>query len=265
MQIVQNSDPGFWTQLLDFLGGVQLIILSMIIAGYELIVHVLRSRADKELSDGIDKNRSELRKQDKEFGLDVDKKLENYKGQVSNALQKFKSRLNKQEIAVQAAFEKRVYVSKIRFDLELQAYREIWKTMFDVYEAVSVLRPKIDTYSFIGKSFDERQNDEEFRKRIEEVWSSFGPFLNHVYKLRPFYSKELYEKLHDLRNLMLKETLGFQLGDPAKDDNYWEKATENIQNILAMIDDICDLIRARISEVDISEDTLTKMNDLLGS
>lgn len=64
-------------------------------------------------------------------------------------------------------------------------------------------------------------------------------------KNRPFYSESIYKEVHDLAKLAWLEAVQARNLDD-KTDEYWTSADTNSKKILASIEKICNLIRARI-------------------
>lgn len=69
-----------------------------------------------------------------------------------------------------------------------------------------------------------------------------------MYKTRPFYPESVYQQLTALMKLVYGEAREFRLFDPKRTPEYWDKALQNADGIIAQINTICDTIRSRLTE-----------------
>ncbi len=132
-------------------------------------------------------------------------------------------------------------VSARQLELEIEAYRAVWKSLIQVHRASLALRPALD-WTKQGESKEERQ-----RARLQEFADTFNPYINAVWEYRPFYPSEVFAELEILTKLMRAEALEYQHRDPTEDRAYWKKAMENADKIAAQTVKICDTIRTRLS------------------
>jgi hypothetical protein len=132
---------------------------------------------------------------------------------------------------------------KVRYETELDTYKEIWAKLVPLEHATLLLRP-----TKVFGAVPTGPIDEHNRQLLKAFWEAFAPFSDLVYKTRPFYPESVYRELTNLMHLVHGEALDFRLRDPAKDQDYWDKALANADAIIGQIDKICDTIRSRLTE-----------------
>ncbi len=134
-------------------------------------------------------------------------------------------------------------IHKARYETELHTYQEIWKALVPLYHTTLLLRP-----TRVFGSVPSGPMDEHNRKLLNTFAEEFNPFAELVYTTRPFYPESVYVELMKVMQLVYGEAQALRLHDPAKTPDYWDKALENANEIIAQIDKVCDTIRARLAE-----------------
>lgn len=95
-------------------------------------------------------------------------------------------------------YEKKNYVSKVRFDAEFAIYRELSQTFSEAVEAVHGIIP--DGEAYYPEDEEERKNYEKhlfvkFAKAYQSAQST-------LYANAPFISKDIYEKFNEILDLI---------------------------------------------------------------
>lgn len=134
-------------------------------------------------------------------------------------------------------------IHKARYETELHTYQEIWRKLVPLYHTTLLLRP-----TRVFGPIPSVPKDEHNRKLLITFAEEFSPFAEIVYTTRPFYPESVYVELMKVLELVYGEAQALRLYDPAKTPDYWDKALENANEIIAQIDKICDTIRARLAE-----------------
>lgn len=132
-------------------------------------------------------------------------------------------------------------VNAKQYEIELEAYREVWSTLLPVHKAVLALRPIFD-YVKEGETPDERQ-----KARLKAFGDTFNPFSHKVWEHKPFYPADVYSELNELLRLMHSEAVDYQHGDPHQHREYWREAQANSKAIATQTDKVCEAIRNRLS------------------
>ena len=142
----------------------------------------------------------------------------------------------------QARLNQSELVNRTQYELELQAYREVWDALLPVHRAAAALRPAFD----VGLAEDET-DDSRRHTRLKDFSETFNPFSLAVWKHRPFYPTPVFQQLSELLTLMRGEAIDYQYGHPHQDREYWTKAMANVKAMNEQVDRICDAIRERLS------------------
>lgn len=172
----------------------------------------------------------------------VDKTVQKYKEASDAKLSKLQSDLDKASRQLQSELDKGVHIHKVQFEKEFDLYSQIWAQLVEVKWKVLSLRPSFDRV-------DPSETEEErIKRRLTEFAESFNPFVSLVEKHRPFYPPNVYDALMNLIKISHSEAIGFEYKD-RKWAEYWKEAGENQENILRLIDEICEAIRQRIDRV----------------
>ena len=133
-------------------------------------------------------------------------------------------------------------VHKARYETELRYFQEIWKTLVPLYHTTLLLRP-----TRVFGSVPSGPMEEHNRQLLNTFKEESNPFAELVYTTRPFYPESVYLELMKVMQLVYGEAQALRLHDP-KTPDYWDKASENADQIIAQIDKICETIRARLAE-----------------
>lgn len=136
---------------------------------------------------------------------------------------------------------KTVHAHRVQVELELDAYRDVWRALVRARRATLGLRPVLDTVPEEGE-------EARRKKRLAQFEEAFSAYLNAVDEWRPFYPPEIFEHLNDLVKTYHEEAIDYSLTDPEKRE-YWEKAQQNVEEITRLIDEICEAIRERVQSL----------------
>lgn len=170
----------------------------------------------------------------KEDIADITDKVEGVKSQYQSQIETLRAKLDKGK-----------YAHQRQYDLELEVYKSLWKELVELREATASLRPVMDSSLGDGETEEDRKRD-----RGKRFFDAFTPLGKTIEQNRPFYSPEVWAKVHALRELAWKEALDYRFSDPDRDfEQYWGKAEKNLTAIKEMSDDICDSIRLRINHL----------------
>ncbi|MCW9705795.1 hypothetical protein [Fodinibius salsisoli] len=162
-------------------------------------------------------------------------------------LELYKSYLKKTSKRLDALYNRANHVSKSQFDTEFQIYQEVWELLVPLKQNTLQLRP-------MGDSVDPNKTEEErIKERLSNLQEAFIDFRDTIEKNKPFYSKEVYKKLDEIRHICRKEAIQYQ--HTSQDwEKYWKSQEENREKITSLIDEGCELIRNRIKSLKIVED-----------
>jgi len=138
--------------------------------------------------------------------------------------------------------ERRNLIHKYQFEKEFFIYTDLWAKLIELRNTTASLRPAFDT-------LDTTKNEEEIKKeRTEKQFMKLIDVVESFDKNRPFYSKEIYDKINGLIKLTRHEGIDYFYSEK-KDIQYWKDSEKNIKEIVESMDNISDLIRKRIEFV----------------
>lgn len=132
------------------------------------------------------------------------------------------------------------FIHQLQFEKEFEIYKELWSLISDLGNYTAQLRPTMD-YAVEGKSYEAIIND-----RVQKISESRNEFVKMFQKNKPFYSDAIYYKLLEFNSIIRKEVFSAKHDDSLK-RKYWEEAEENVKKIQEITDEICLLIRERIT------------------
>lgn len=170
----------------------------------------------------------------------VDKTIQKYKKTSEEDLKKAQSELDKAVRLLQSELDKDIHIHKVQFEKEFKIYEEIWSNLVDVKKKALSLRPTLDMVD------PSEQEEERMRRRLGELANAFNPFVDLVEKYRPFYPSDVYSSLMNLVKEIHGEAIDYEYTE-RKRSEYFKEARKNQENIMALIDEVCEAIRKRVS------------------
>lgn len=134
---------------------------------------------------------------------------------------------------IEAAVANRQHFGRLRYEREIEIYREAWKSLFDLYEATGKLLIGVPPQSPALRDWVGLRN-----KLVEVIRYN-----------RPFYPDEMRQELISAQ--LLCEDLQYDKENPALlDEQEREKFRTLHPKIKAQLAKVEDMIRARLNEFD---------------
>ena len=162
----------------------------------------------------------------------------------------FDHRWNKKLSEHNAKIDKKVYVSKVKFDAEFKMYQELSNSCFELVLKVSPLFP------IISWSPADEEELKIYRKRLfNESHAAIIVFQDRLFSYAPFISKNIYEKLNNIR-LDCKSTIShydfvyFKSPSQLPDFEKYSDMNEKIQN---MHSDFINMLREYLESLDVKD------------
>ena len=176
----------FWElvgSVLASLGGAACIVVLTIKFAGNMIAERLSKKYDLKLEKELESFKSALNKEQLDFQGTLDQKLEKLKGTL----------------------EKKNYISKARFDAELQTYRELSKTFFDMIMAVGTAIESPDTNMYVDIE-DSQQYISKCNDFLNtQIDNSFKAAYNALNYNALFICEEFYDAYKDILTLTIKQ------------------------------------------------------------
>lgn len=140
---------------------------------------------------------------------------------------------------------KTIYVHRAQIELELDAYRAVWRKLVTAQRATASLRPMLDFRP------EDEGEEERRQRRLDRYSEAFQECVDAVDEWRPFYPPRIYEELNELLTTYRNEAVDYAQGPGpgGGDAEYWKRAQENIEEISERIDRVCEAIRERIQSL----------------
>lgn len=149
---------------------------------------------------------------------------------------------------LKSKLENSVYVTKNHFDKEFSAYSSIWSSMFELKESVVALRPTLD-YVDESESLKERK-----LRRLRKFKDSYNLLVNNVESNRPFIPNDIYTVIREFQLCCRKESIEYEHSNLHEDGmQYWKDAESNTNEIIRVLDVVCEAIRSRLHKLSVIE------------
>jgi hypothetical protein len=128
--------------------------------------------------------------------------------------EKGKNRAAKEDIAeitknqeeVLQGFRKKEYISKARFDIEMQIYRELSQDFFPVMLTISTLVPP----GLVTRPANKEIAEEQEKKDYEAAHNAIIKAQETLFKNAAFIPKEFYESYYEILKLARTQTFVFE-------------------------------------------------------
>jgi hypothetical protein len=134
---------------------------------------------------------------------------------------------------IEAAVANRQHFSRLRYEREIEIYRDVWKKLFDFYESTTKLGIRVAHESPALREWTEKRND------LVEV----------IRYTRPFYPKEIWSELQTAQILCeeVARAKEHSISALETESNNWVELKKKIQS---QKDKVAEAIRERLSKFD---------------
>jgi len=134
-----------------------------------------------------------------------------------------------------------LHVYQTRYNREFDILTELAEKLIPLRNAALALRPALD--------FTNSDEPEEERKknRLDDWAKAADAFRNVAEFRRPFYPEEIYNLCIELVKKTRSEAISYGVTkyNPQKDEEYWEQAEKNGDEIAELANQVLDGIRSR--------------------
>lgn len=149
---------------------------------------------------------------------------------------------------LKSKLENSVYVTKNHFDKEFSAYSSIWGAMFELKESVVALRPPFDCVN------EEESVSERKLRRLRKFKESYNLLVNNVESNRPFIPNDIYTVIREFQRCCRKESIEYEHSSLHENGmQYWKDAEANTNEIIKVLDIVCEAIRNRLHKLSVIE------------
>jgi hypothetical protein len=204
---------------------------------------------DKKRNDDLDIKAFEnsLAKQFKEFeqNLIKDNSYLSEKGK-NEAIKEDLEEINRKLESIKTCFSKKGTLFKLQAEKEFEVYSKIWELITDLKPSLERLRPIFDY------TVPDENKREKWSNRYKEVVQKVQNLQSEIEKHRPFYPQSLHIQLRELINKVHEEVIDFEFSLDEKQEKMsregYKRGRENLAKITKHLDEVCEIMRTRISE-----------------
>jgi hypothetical protein len=162
-------------------------------------------------------------------------------------LEAYKAQLDTSKRLLQAEIDKTILVTKVHFETEFTALKEVFAKLAELKLQFSALVP-----SFRVARVDETQEYREKRltKCLEEFQQAFDELLEAVEHFSAFYPPQIYAGLGECLKHASLEVTEIQLsGDRLFRHDWYQERSESLKKFLVSFNAVSEMIRDRISKL----------------
>jgi hypothetical protein len=168
---------------------------------------------------------------------EISRKIESIRTEYAQIIEKLKWQLSKSAT-----------MHRLRIEKELDVLAKIWDAAAELRFATQELRP-------ILEYVDPAETEEErWQRKMQSFTKSYTVLVNAVEKHRPFYAATIYTQLDKLLGAAKKEMIdcrtALALGGGHVSGRTYERAQENMQTLLQIVNVMCETVRARLNDAD---------------
>ncbi len=143
---------------------------------------------------------------------------------------------------LQAELDKTIHVSRVQFEVEFTALRDVWRTASAVRSAIAGLRPQT--------GFAEDDPDAAFLARFNDFVRKFCEFRTAVDDHSPFYTAEVFQKADELIRVAIHEDVACRVQQP-RDGEWFRDGAESKHRFMAGCAELSQLLRQRIAQLSV--------------
>jgi hypothetical protein len=175
------------------------------------------------------------------------KELEELKAAYVTELERFKNELDRSKRTLQAEIDKTVLVTKVHFQTEFEALKQVFEKLADLKFQMCALHPPM-------RIVREKETKEErwtlLRGQIADLYKAYDALLIASEHLSPFYPQEIYGHLRQCLASAHTEDTHLKLAGPDTFTMAWsQRGEENVRTFLISYEAVAGLIRERISKL----------------
>jgi hypothetical protein len=184
-----------------------------------------------------------LQRQIQEHG----KELEQLKAGYVTELERFKSELDTSKRILQAEIDKTVLVTKVHFQTEFDALKQVFEKLADLKFRMCSLHPPM---RIVRETETKEERLALLNKQLEALHIAYDAVLTVSEYLSPFYPQEIYGHLRQCLADANKEDMHLKLSGPETFTLAWSQRGEaNVEAFRTSYDAVAELIRQRISKL----------------
>ena len=167
--------------------------------------------------------------------------------QHNQELEGLKAKFRTELETYKAEVEKTVFVTRVHFETEFAALKEIFQKLAEIRLRVVGLRPFFSISS-------QKETKEERLSKLSQQLEEFGAYYNELLtaeeNLKPFYSQDVYREIEACRKAANREIFQIRTsGQDAFTPPWYEKGIQNQEEFLGAYERVAEAIRHRIAKL----------------
>jgi hypothetical protein len=175
------------------------------------------------------------------------KELEHLKAGYVTELEKFKNQLDTSKRMLQAEIDKTVLVTKVHFQTEFDALKQVFEKLADLKFRMCSLHPPM---RIVPETETKEERFALLNKQLEDLHIAYDAVLTASEYLNPFYPQEIYGHVRQCLESAHAEDTHLKLSGPETFTMAWsQRGEENVRAFRANYDAVANLIRERISKL----------------
>ena len=180
--------------------------------------------------------------------------LESLRAKYASELEAYRSDLEQSKKMLQGEIDKTLMVTKVHFETEFAALKEVFAKLSEVRLQIGGLRPFFDV---VPADDTKEAKLERLAAVLSKTETAYNNLVAVSENLSPFYPPEIYAQIEECRKAAWFETHDIKTTLPAErfSSVWYEQGSKNLNRFLAAYSNVSNLIRERISKLAIVRGT----------
>lgn len=173
--------------------------------------------------------------------------LEELRTRYAQQLEFFRDALDRSKNLLQAEIDRSVFVTRVHFETEFEAYKRLFEALSEVKLTMAVMRPMLSV-----EPANEAEQDRRRRlfERLTALKEAYSKAVTVVENQSPFYPAEIYSKIGECLRLANLEIVDVSTGGNETFGLAWYKqGSERWESFLGVYNVVSDMIRSRIASL----------------
>lgn len=153
--------------------------------------------------------------------------------------------------AIKSNLEKRNYISKTRFDLEIEVYRQLSETVVTMVSDSSALFP----FGGAREPKDEKERDKFYRENYSRAAQSYNTAHSAINRNTPFIPEQFHKMFTDIADKCRIQLIMFgelKIHNPSEGDGqFYRECCERTNVVNAELDALMTALRSHITSLDV--------------
>jgi hypothetical protein len=178
------------------------------------------------------------------------KDLEQLRAKYAESLAGYEHELDKSKRRLQAEIDTTILVTRVHFETEFEALKEVFSQLAEVRLLMPGIRPFLGM-TRPGETDEDKRN--ALLQRVTEFGLAYNKLISVAENLSPFYPQNIYQHIEDCRQAANAEILEVMTSaDWLFTSGWYKQGQENLDRFLSAYSKASILIREHISKLAIA-------------